>query len=305
MELTSLNSILEAAKALPRKRVMAVAAAEDRPVIRSALRAWRDGLACPIFTGADQEIRRLIEKEGQRPEDFHILPAASVEQAAELAVQLVRNGEADILMKGLLDTGKLMKPVVNKQTGLHRGAPMTHLALYELPGYHKLIGNTDSGMLLYPELEDKKHILRHAAAVFHALGYKCPKFAVVCAVEKVNPKMRETVDAAALQEWNRRGELAGCVVEGPLSYDVAMSREIARHKGFSSPYCGDFDALVQPSLAAGNIMGKCWGVTCGARTAGIVMGAACPIVLSSRGASEEEKHLSIALAILTAGAENQ
>lgn len=300
MELTSLNMLLEMAKAAPQKKVMAVAAAEDRPVIRSALRAWQYGLVTPIFTGDAPKIRRLIEEEGQNADAFRILPASSVEEAASLAVQLVRAGEADVLMKGLLDTSKLMKPVVNKEAGLNRGAPMTHLALYELPHYHKLIGNTDSGIMLYPNLEDKKNIIRNATAALHALGYEKPKFAVLCAVEKVNPKMQETVDAAALQLCNEQGELSGCTVEGPLSYDVAMSREIAQHKGFSSPNCGDFDVLVQPSLAAGNIMGKSWGVTCGAKTAGVVLGAACPIVLTSRGASEEEKHLSIALAALTA-----
>lgn len=299
MEYTGFDIIVERVKADPKKRVMAVAAAGDKPVIRSVLQAWQEGIAIPILVGNGSEIRRLIGEEGCDPNDFRIVDVPDAD-AALTCVQLVQRGEANILMKGMLDTSALLKPVVNKANGLNLGRPMSHLGFYELPGYHKLIANTDSGVMMYPDLEDKKSIILNAAAVLHAMGYEKPKFAVLCAVEKVNPKMQETVDAAALKEMNRIGELPDCIVEGPLSYDVAMSKEIARHKGVECPHCGNFDVLVQPNLATGNIMGKSWGVTCGAVMAGIVVGAKCPIVLSSRGATDQEKYLSIALAALSA-----
>lgn len=301
MEYHNFAEILEEVKAMPQKRTMAIAAAADEPVIGSALHAWREGIVTPVFVGNADAIRHMITAENEDAEQFQIIEADSEEDAALKAVQMVAGGKADILMKGLLDTSKLLKPVVKKENGLNMGRPMTHFALYQLPGYHKLIVSTDNGVMIYPNLEDKKNIILNAASVLHAMGYETPKFAVLCAVEKVNPKMQETVDAAALKEMNQQGEISGCVVEGPLSYDVAMSSEIAKHKGVQCPYCGDFDVLVQPNLATGNIMGKSWGVTCGAPMAGIVVGAKCPIVLSSRGATEEEKYLSIALAALTAG----
>lgn len=301
MEYKHFSEILDKVRALPVHRVMAIAAAEDEPVVKSALHAWREGLVTPVFIGDSAAICRMIAAAGCKPETFSVVDAANEDEAALKAVQMVAAGKADILMKGLLDTSRLLKPVVKKENGLNIGRPMTHFALYQLLGYHKLIASTDNGVMIYPTLEDKKHIIQNAAAVLRSMGYENPKFAVLCAVEKVNPKMQETLDAEALRQMNRRGELPDCIVEGPLSYDVAMSADIAHHKGVACPYCGDFDVLVQPNLATGNIMGKSWGVTCGAPMAGIVVGAACPIVLSSRGATEEEKYLSIALAALTAG----
>ena len=301
MEYKSFTEILEKVKALPSRRTMAVAAAADEPVISSALHAWREGLVTPVFIGDSAAICRMIAAADCQPETFQIVDATDEDDAALKAVQMVAAGKADILMKGLLDTSKLLRPVVKKENGLNTGHPMTHFALYQLPGYHKLIASTDNGVMIYPSLDDKKSIILNASQALHAMGYSKPKFAVLCAVEKVNSKMRETVDAAALKEMSLRGELGECVVEGPLSYDVAMSKSIAQHKGMDCPWCGDFDVLVQPNLATGNIMGKSWGVTCGATMAGIVLGAKCPIVLSSRGATEEEKYLSIALAALTAG----
>ena len=177
---------------------------------------------------------------------------------------------------------------------------MSHFALNELPGYHKLIVNTDGGMLTYPTLEDKVSIVENAVLTLRAMGYECPKVAVLAGVEKLNPKMIETVEANALMEMNREGKITGCIVEGPVSYDVALSAEIAAHKKVPYTCCGDYDVLVAPNLAAGNILGKSWSVTAGAKMAGIIVGAKVPIVLTSRGSTAEEKYLSIALAAVAA-----
>jgi phosphate butyryltransferase len=178
---------------------------------------------------------------------------------------------------------------------------MSHVGFFDrVPGTDHFIIQTDGGMLLYPTLEEKKAIIENAVSALHAIGNECPKVAVLAAVETVNPKMTETVDAAALKKMNQDGEITGCVVEGPISYDLAMSMEIAEHKRYDCPYCGDFDVLVVPTIAAGNIIGKCWTVTCRALLGGIVVGAKAPIVLTSRGSTAEEKFYSIAVAVLVA-----
>lgn len=293
------DKILERARAGTRKSVMAVAAAEDAPVIQAALRARADGIADAIFVGDAEKIRRIIAEQGEDPNGCTVV-AAAPENAGQAAVDLVREGKANFLMKGLMDTKALLGPVVKRENGLRTGRVMSHFALNELPGYHKLIVNTDGGMLTYPTLEDKVSIVENAVLTLRAMGYECPKVAVLAGVEKLNPKMIETVEANALMEMNREGRITGCIVEGPVSYDVALSAEIAAHKKVPYTCCGDYDVLVAPNLAAGNILGKSWSVTAGAKMAGIIVGAKVPIVLTSRGSTAEEKYLSIALAAVAA-----
>lgn len=296
--------LTDAVRRLPVRNTLAVAAAEDRPVIEAALEADREGLAVPVFTGCAREIEGLIRACGQSPDRFRIIDTAHAD-ACQRAVELVRDGEAQILMKGMLETKDFLGPIVKKENGLRTGHIMTHLVLFEVPNYKKLIMHTDGGMIMYPTLEDKKHIIEEANDAFHAMGYTYPKFAVLCAIEKYNEKMIETVDAAALQQMNERGEIPDCAVIGPISYDVAMSREIAQHKGFFCPYIEDFDCLIMPNMQAGNILGKCYIVTVGALMAGIIMGAKAPAVMTSRGSSAEEKFNSIAMASLVAAGVRQ
>ena len=177
---------------------------------------------------------------------------------------------------------------------------MSHFTIFEIPGYHKLLAPVDGGMVTYPTLEQKKQIIENTVEMFHALGYDRPKVGVLACVEKINPKMPETVEADALKQMNLRGEIGGCIVEGPISYDCAVSKEIADYKGFESPCAGDCDILLAPNIHAGNIMGKMLTVTCGAKMAGFIVGAACPIAMTSRGSSAEEKFDSIVLAAVCA-----
>ncbi|MBR4421337.1 MAG: phosphate butyryltransferase [Erysipelotrichaceae bacterium] len=293
------EEMVEAAKKNQKRRVVAVAGAADEAVIESTLKAKKEGVAEPILVGDGEKIKEALANLGENVEDFHIVDC-EFENIGQRAVELVQDGEADFLMKGMIETKDILKPVVSKENRLRTGRVMSHLALNEVPGYHKLLGNTDGGMLVYPDLEQKKAIIENATEVLHNLGYEDPKFAVLCAVEKLNPKMTECVDADALQKMNESGEIAGCKVVGPISYDVAMDKHIADHKGFDCEYCGDFDVLVMPNMAAGNIFGKTLTVTVKAKMAGIIIGAKCPIVLTSRGSSAEEKYLSIVLAGLAA-----
>jgi phosphate butyryltransferase len=154
---------------------------------------------------------------------------------------------------------------------------------------------TDGGMMMYPDLEQKKKIIENAVGVLHSLGYENPKVGVLAAVETVNPKMPESVDAGKLKEMNQNGEITGCIVEGPISYDLAMNKESAEIKGFVSPVAGDPDILIVPNITAGNILGKCLVYSAGAKMAGFIVGAKVPIVLTSRGSSSEEKYLSLVI----------
>lgn len=198
-------------------------------------------------------------------------------------------------MKGKLQTADLLKAVVDKEKGLRTGNVISHVAILEIPAYRKLIAVTDGGMVMYPNLDEKKQILENSVNVFLAMGYECPKVAVLCAVETVNPKMPETVDADTLKNMNRDGEIKDCMVEGPISLDLTFNKESAEIKGYSSPVTGDADILLVPNITTGNIMSKALIEMAGATMAGMVVGAKVPIVLTSRGASSEEKYLSLVL----------
>ena len=297
---TDFESIVKAVREKTEKQIMAVAGADDSHVLEAVVRARAEGLADAILIGNTIRITELLREMKQDETQYELIPGDSPQECGRIAVQTVKEGKANFLMKGLINTKDLLKPVVQKENGLKTGRVMSHVGLNELPSYHKLIVNTDGGMLIYPTLEQKKDIIINAVHMLQALGCKCPKVAVLAGVEKVNPKMQETVDAAELKRMNQVGEIEGCIVEGPISYDLAMSAESARIKKFDCPYCGDFDMLIVPNLVCGNILGKSWYMQAGGKMAGVIVGAKVPIVLTSRGATSEEKYLSIALAALTA-----
>ena len=297
---TSFAGILRSAEKLTSRAVMAVASAGDPHTLQAALEARRKGIANPVFVGERDAVLSLLEGSGENVPEDDLIDASDPAEAAAKAVALVREGRASFLLKGNLETGTLLRAVVDRETGLGRGRLMSHFTVFEVPGYHKLLAPVDGGMVPYPTLEQKKQIIENTVEMFHALGYECPKVGVLACVEKLNPKMPETVEADALRQMNLRGELAGCIVEGPISYDCAVSKAIADYKGFDSPCAGDCDILLAPNIHAGNIMGKMLTVTCGAKMAGFIVGAECPIAMTSRGSSAEEKFDSIVLAALCA-----
>ena len=279
---------------------MAVAAAGDEHTIEAALHARKEGIAHPILVGDKKLIDEALSRLGETaaPEDIYDVP--DLAESARYAVGLVREGKAHFLMKGKLDTSVLLKAVVDKEHGLGKGGVMSHFTAFEVPSYHKLLVPVDGGMVTYPTLEQKKSIIENTVGALRAMGYECPKVGVVACVEKLNPKMPETVEGDALKQMNQRGEITGCIIEGPISYDCAVSKEIADFKGFESPCAGDCDVLVAPNIHAGNLMGKMLTVTCGAKMAGFIVGAKCPIVMTSRGSSPLEKYLSIVISAAAA-----
>jgi phosphate butyryltransferase len=297
MQYADFDTLVARLRSRTRAGRMAVAAAGDRHTLEAVLEAAEAGLALPVLVGDREKILSILDQLGAAlPQGAELIHVPDPAAACAQAVARIRAGEADFLMKGAVDSKVYLKAVVDREHGLGTGKLMSHFTLLQLPGYHKLLAPVDGGMVPYPTLEQKKEILLNSAEVFHKLGYGEVKAAVLACAEKVNPKMPETVEAAALQEMAERGELPGCIVEGPVSYDCAMRRDIADIKGFRSRVAGDVDLLLAPDIHAGNILGKALIVSCGARMAGFVVGAACPVVMSSRGATAEEKFLSIALA---------
>lgn len=280
---------------------IALVCAEDTHSLEAVAKAAAAGFLTPVLVGDRENVLRAADSIGfSVPEDC-VVHAATPSAAACTAVQLVRDGQADGLMKGRLETSDFLRPVVNKETGLSLGNTMSHVAIDEIATYHKLLVSTDGGMLPYPTLIQKCDIIRNAVSLLLRLGYECPKVCVLAATERTNPKMPESVEAATLKELNQSGVIGNCIVEGPISLDLALVKERSVVKGYESPCAGDADILVVPNIHAGNILGKSMVELGGAKMAGVVMGAACPIVLTSRGSSSEEKYNSLLLACAAAG----
>jgi len=277
---------------LPPKTAV-VAAAHDEHTLQAVFAARRDGLIRPILVGRKEEILSIACRLGEEADPSQVVDAGEDPDCAAKSVELIRSGEGSMLIKGMLPTGTLLKAVVNRETGIRASEVMSHVAILDVPSYHKLLYVTDGGMVVAPDLEQKRHILRNTLDFCRFLGYDCPKAAALCAVETVNPAMPETADAAALKAEGERGDFGPCLVEGPIALDLATDSEAARVKGYHSPVAGDADILLAPSIAAGNLLGKSLYGLAGGEMAGVVLGAKVPITVNSRGATAEEKYWSI------------
>lgn len=298
--------IIEKAGSLGRKKI-AVAAAQEASVLEAVADAWKAGITEPILVGDPELIEKARQEanggKGLDLSAFEIIPVKDLYASAVKAVELVRNGEAAFLMKGIIDTSLLLKAALNKETGINAGRLASHVAVMEVPTYHKLFVVTDAALNIAPDLPALIDIIASAVKVSNSLGVATPKVAMLAAVEKVNPdKMPCTVTASILTQMNRRGQIKGCIIDGPLALDNAISAESARIKKIVSDVAGDADILVAPDIEAGNILYKCLLDLAQAKGAGIVMGAAKPIVLTSRADTAETKLASIALAALASGA---
>lgn len=275
------------------KRTVAVVAAHDAHTLEAVLKTKDEGILDHILIGKKDEIIKIGNELGYDVSPDVIIDSDTDEDAVAKGLDLIKTGGADFLQKGILQTSTLLKGVVNKENGIKARDTLSNVALLDIPAYHKVVGLTDGGMVMYPTLEQKKDIIDNAVEVYKALGYDNPKVAVLCAVETLNPKMPETVDAAELKKMNQEGIIKDCVVEGPISFDLAVDSEAAKIKGYESPVAGDADIIIMPDISAGNLTSKALTVLGGAMMAGIVMGAKCPIALNSRSAAFEEKYYSL------------
>ena len=270
----------------------------DESSLRGAIEAAEAGLIRPILVGPEAKIRALAEQSGIDLSPYQVIDAAHSHAAAAQAVAIVRAGEAEALMKGSLHTDELMAEIVRKEVGLRTERRISHAFIMDVPTYPKPLVVTDAAINIFPDLETKADIVRNAIDMAHAFGRELPKVAILSAVETVTPKIPSTIDAAALCKMAERGQITGALLDGPLAFDNAISKEAAAIKGIRSEVAGDADILLVPDLEAGNILAKQLTFLANADAAGIVLGARVPIILTSRADSVRARLASCAIAVL-------
>ena len=282
---------------------LSVAVAQDKAVLEAVKAAKERNIADSILVGDADKIREIGSTLDMNMDDYEIIDVKDTVEASLTAVKLVHEGKADMYMKGLLDTKTFLKSVLDKEVGLRTGKPLSHVCVFEIPGINRLLFLSDVAFMPYPTLEDKKCIIDYTVEIAKACGVKCPKVAPLAAVEVVNPKMPNTVEAAELTRLNEIGEIKDCIVDGPLSLDIALYKEAAEEKGaLGRKVAGDADILLFPDIHAGNLVYKCLVHTAEVKNGCILTGTKAPAILTSRSDSFETKVNSIALAAVVAEA---
>lgn len=295
----SFKDLLDLAKKRGPKKI-SVAMAEDHEVLSAIKHATEMGIVTPILVGDKEKIIEIAQEINFDLKNIEIIDEKDGKQGSRIATELVSSGKAHVLMKGLVGTGVIMKQVLDKEIGLRTGNVISHVAVFDVATYHKIFLVTDAAMNIAPDLNQKKEIIENSVALAHSLDIDCPKVAVIAANEQVSPKMEATVHAKELADMNKIGEIEGCLVDGPLALDNAISKESARIKGIDSEVAGDADILLVPTIEAGNILYKSLSFLGNAKSAGLILGTKAPIVLTSRADNQEAKLNSIALGVLMA-----
>jgi phosphate acetyltransferase len=280
----------------------AVAHPCEETALIAAIDAGAKGLIAPILVGPADKLRDIARKCDINLGKTRVIDVPHSHAAAAKAVELVRQGDAELLMKGSLHSDELLGAVVAKETGLRAGRRISHVFIMDVPTYHKVLIITDAAINIAPTLEEKVDICQNAIDFAVALGVTKPKVAILAAIETVNSRMQATLDAAALCKMADRGQIAGAVLDGPLAFDNAISKDAARVKGIRSEVAGDPDILLVPDLEAGNMLAKQLSLLANADSAGIVLGARVPIILTSRADSVRSKIASCGVAVLAAHA---
>lgn len=295
----SFDEVLKIAKERGPKTI-SIACAQDADVLKAVENARVKGIVNAILVGDADKIKEIADSLEMDLSNYELIDIKDMAEASLKAVELVSSGKAHIVMKGLVDTAVILKAVLNKEIGLRTGNVLSHVAVFDVANFPRLLMVTDAAMNIAPDLKGKKQIIENSIIVGNALDIETPKVAIICAKEKVNEKMPATVDAAELVKMNESGELKDCLVGGPLALDLAVSEEAVRIKGFKNPVAGKADILLCPTIEAGNVLYKSLSFLCEAKSAGIIVGAKAPIVLTSRADNDETKLNSIALGVLMA-----
>ncbi|MEE3399469.1 MAG: phosphate butyryltransferase [Eubacterium sp.] len=283
------------------KKKVSVAVAQDSEVLLAVKAAKERAIADSVLVGDADKISEIAAEIGMNLNEYEIIDIKDTVEAAHEAVKLVHDGKADMYMKGLIDTKDFLRSVLDKEVGLRTGRPLSHVCVFEMEGVDKLLFLTDVAFVPYPTLEDKANIIRNTVAICEACGISNPKVAPLAAVEVVNPKMPVTVEAEELTKMNERGEIEGCIVDGPLSLDLATCPEAAEHKGATGrKIVGDADILLFPDIHAGNILYKGLVHFAKVRNGNLITGTKAPVILTSRSDSFEVKVNSLALGALVA-----
>ena len=290
--LTELHDMARSHK--PRRLVLA--AAHDEHSLGALVHAAKKRFVEGILIGDQKKVEDIANAQGFDLGVFHLINEPDTNLAAAMAVKMVRDNQADILMKGNLGTSNLLKAVLNKESGLRSEELISHLALFQLSSYHKLLGLTDAAINISPDLQEKASIINNAVGFLRKLGLETPKVAMLSAVETVNPNIKSGIDAAILTKMAERGQIKHCMVDGPLAFDNAISKKSARIKRISSQVAGDADLLVADNIDVANSIYKSWIYFANASCAAVILGATAPIVLTSRADPADTKLNSIAMA---------
>lgn len=293
------GEVLQKVKCQETKKVT-VAVAQDEPVLKAVSEAHNKGIVNAVLVGDREKIKAAAENVSMDLSQYEIVHEPDDIKAALKAVEIVSSKGADMVMKGLVDTATFLRSVLNKEIGLRTGSLMSHVAVFEIPQFDRLIFLTDAAFNMYPDLKAKVDIIKNSVQVAHAIGVDNPKVAPICAVEVVNPDMPATVDASILSKMNDRGQIKGCIVDGPLALDNAISEEAARHKKVGGPVAGKADIVLMPNIEAGNVMYKTLTYMTESQNGGILVGTKAPVILTSRADTDAAKLNSIALASLVA-----
>ncbi len=293
--LKSLSDLHKLAKANTKKKLV-LAAAHDENSISAVINAWKNGLIDVILVGDEKKINEIAKKNSYDLSSFEIINEPDVDKAAAISVKAVSEKRADILMKGNLGTANLLRAVLNKEYGLRSGELLSHLAIFEVPSYHKIIALTDAAMNISPDLAGKVSLINNAVTYLNKLGVENPKVAILSAAETVNFNMKSSTEAAIISKMNDRKQIKNCIIDGPLAFDNAISEKSAKKKGIVSPVAGDADLLVADDIDAANAIYKSFIYFANAEIAAVIVGAAAPIVLTSRADTDKAKLDSIALA---------
>lgn len=295
--LTKISQLRDIVERQQHKKTLVLASAADEHSLEAAFAAYGQGLINLILVGDAKKITAIAEEHAFPLDDqVRLVHELDPRKCVQISTELIRRGEADILMKGYITTAELMRGVLDKDHGLRENRVISHFALFEIPAYHKLLALTDVAMNISPDLDTKMGILNNSIDFMNRLGVEKPKVAVLAAVEMVNEKMPATLDAALLTVMAKRGQIRNCVIDGPLAFDNAISFQSSEHKGIHGEVAGDADLLLVPDIEAGNVLYKAFVFFVQAKVASIILGARVPIVLTSRADSEETKLNSILLA---------
>ena len=279
------------------KSRIAVVAAHDENVLASIKEIYEKGYAEPILIGDKDRILRIADEHSIDISKLNIIKEMNDIQSAQIGVNMVNNGEADVLMKGFLQTSELLHVVLDKEKGLRTNRVLSHIGIFEVQNYPKILMITDAGINISPDLKQKAEIIQNAVNVANKLGIEKPKVAVLSAVEVINTAMQSTIDAAALSKMAQRGQITNCLVDGPLAMDNAININAALHKHVESEVAGDADILIVPNIEAGNILVKSLVFLYNARSCGIITGAKVPLVVTSRAEDKVSKYYSMLLAL--------
>ncbi len=295
MALKNFDEIVEKAKSSGRKYRAVIAGADAENILKGAFRAQDEGFVAPVLVGARERIGNMLERLGLADKPYEIVDSAPGDNVTLLAIDLIRQGRGDILVRGNTQTREFLVPLLDKKNGMiQQGRLLTHMDLVSMPEYPKLIAIADVTVNIHPNPTQKKEIIRTVVHTLRDLGYERPNVALLALVEKVSFHMRDTVEASELIKDHRERPIAECNLVGPIAYDLILSKEAARLKGYDCPYCGEFDAIVAPELMAGNLIVKCWQMHAHATTCGMVVGAKVPVAITSRSDAPEVTFNSLA-----------